>query len=31
MPNVRWVLVSFNETAHLPAEWRPGARPGGGD
>lgn len=21
----RWVLVSFNETAHLPREWRPGS------
>jgi probable phosphoglycerate mutase len=30
MPNGRWVLVSFNETAHLPAEWRPGVRQGGG-
>jgi probable phosphoglycerate mutase len=30
MPNGRWVLVSFNETAHLSAEWRPGVRRGGG-
>jgi probable phosphoglycerate mutase len=30
MPNERWVLVSFNETAHLSAESRPGVRRGGG-
>lgn len=30
MPNGRWVLVSFNETAHLPAEWQPGVRQGSG-
>jgi probable phosphoglycerate mutase len=30
MPNGRWVLVSFNETAHLSAEWRPGLPRGGG-
>jgi probable phosphoglycerate mutase len=30
MPNGRWVLVSFNETAHLSVEWRPGFRQGVG-
>lgn len=28
MPDQNWVLVSFNETAHLSAEWRPGVRRG---
>jgi probable phosphoglycerate mutase len=23
MPNERWVLISFNETAHLPRQWQP--------
>ncbi|MHB8690239.1 MAG: histidine phosphatase family protein [Solirubrobacteraceae bacterium] len=27
MPDGRWVLVSFNETAHLPLEWQPRAKP----
>jgi probable phosphoglycerate mutase len=26
MPSGRWLLVSFNETAHLPLEWQPRAR-----
>lgn len=30
MPDGRWVLVSFNETAHLPKEWQPGGAARGG-
>jgi len=26
MPEDRWVLVAFNETAHLPLEWQPRAK-----
>lgn len=26
MPDGRWVLVSFNETAHLPLDWQPRAK-----
>ena len=26
MPDGRWVLVAFNETAHLPLEWQPRAK-----
>jgi probable phosphoglycerate mutase len=29
MPEGRWVLVSFNETAHLPLEWQPRRRRNG--
>jgi 2,3-bisphosphoglycerate-dependent phosphoglycerate mutase len=29
MPGRRWVLVAFNETAHLPLEWQPRRRHGG--
>ena len=28
MPTGRWVLVAFNETAHLPLEWQPRRRQG---
>jgi probable phosphoglycerate mutase len=28
MPEGRWVLVAFNETAHLPREWQPGGAGG---
>jgi probable phosphoglycerate mutase len=28
MPDGRWVLVAFNETAHLPREWQPGGAGG---
>jgi probable phosphoglycerate mutase len=28
MPQGRWLLVSFNETAHLPLEWQPRAKRG---
>jgi probable phosphoglycerate mutase len=28
MPDRRWVLVAFNETAHLPREWQPGGAGG---
>jgi probable phosphoglycerate mutase len=28
MPGGRWVLVAFNETAHLPLEWQPRRRRG---
>jgi probable phosphoglycerate mutase len=30
MDGGRWVLVSFNETAHLPKEWQPGNAARGG-
>ncbi len=30
MASGRWVLVSFNETAHLPEEWQPGSAGRGG-
>jgi probable phosphoglycerate mutase len=26
LPEGRWLLVAFNETAHLPLEWQPGTR-----
>jgi probable phosphoglycerate mutase len=28
VPEGRWVLVAFNETAHLPREWQPGGAGG---
>jgi probable phosphoglycerate mutase len=27
MPDGRWVLISFNETAHLPLQWQPRRQP----
>lgn len=30
MPGGRWVLVSFNETSHLPLDWQPRAKRVGG-
>jgi probable phosphoglycerate mutase len=29
MPDGRWALISFNETAHLPLEWQPRRQRGG--